>query len=391
MAVIGTTGNPNDVVITSYLDGALSAVGTTGSASLQLKGKNTTALNITFANSVDTPYIVNVSHLAMNADGTNSATAQTSNAPCVAIKLTGDNQAFQNCRFLGYQDTLYSAGGRAYFNNCYVSGDIDFIFAQSTSVFNNSQINLDGDHSGGTITAASTDKRTSNGLVIMNSTITANSVKNDPVIDSHNAASATGAAANSMSLGRPWGWQQAGGDASTVFINDQMTPAIRTAGWLAWNSNETLAGNPNNGGNPAEDSRYAEFNSMDLSGNPLDVSQRVTWSHQLTASQAAAYTVGNLFSTEAGYPWFGSGYSGVADPTNPNYSWPAFWGTRNAQNDTANDLVTGNPTAYSDPSWTVAGSWDPLAQINAVSPAPEPASLGVMVVGVLALWHRRRR
>ena len=328
VALIGTTGNPNDVVITSYLDGALA--GTTGSASLQLKGTNTTALNITFANSVDTPYIVNVSHLAMNPDGTNSATAQMANQPCVAIKLTGDNQAFQNCKFLGYQDTLYAAGGRAYFNNCYVSGDIDFIFAQGTSVFNNSQINMDGDHSGGTITAASTDKRTSNGIVIMNSKITSNSVKGDPVIDSHNAANASGPAANSMSLGRPWGWQQTGGDASSLFLNDMITPAIKSAGWLAWNANETLAGNPNNGGNPAEDSRYAEYNSMDLSGNPLDVSGRVTWSHQLTAGQAAGFTVGNLFSREAGYPWFGAGYSGSGTPGDPNYTWPAYWGPRNA-------------------------------------------------------------
>jgi hypothetical protein len=57
----------------------------------------------------------------------------------------------------------------------------------------------------------------------------------------------------------------------------------------------------------------------------------------------------------------------------------------------SNSIVTGNPTAYSDPSWSQAGNWDPNAQINAVSPAPEPATLGVMGIGVLALWGRRRR
>ena len=40
---------------------------------------------------------------------------------------------------------LYANGGRSYFKNCYLSGDIDFIFSDSTAVFDNSQINLDGD------------------------------------------------------------------------------------------------------------------------------------------------------------------------------------------------------------------------------------------------------
>src|SRR5262249_52021795 len=151
------TNNPDDVVITSTLDGALA--GTTGSATLQLKGNGVSAQGITFGNSTDTPYIVNVSHLAVNPDGTNSATAQTANQPCVALLLQGDQQAFTNCKFLGYQDTLYTKGGRAYFKNCTISGDIDFIFANGTSVFNNCTVNMDGDHSGGTITAASTDKR----------------------------------------------------------------------------------------------------------------------------------------------------------------------------------------------------------------------------------------
>ncbi len=87
-----------------------------------------------------------------------------------------------------------------------VSGDVDFIFANGTTVFNNSTINIDSDHSGGDIIAASTDKRTSNGLVFLNSTITGNSVKGNAVIDPYNAGNANRPAASSMYLGRPWGW-----------------------------------------------------------------------------------------------------------------------------------------------------------------------------------------
>jgi pectinesterase len=307
IALIGVTGNPDDVVITSYLDSSYNpgsgALGTTGSSTLQLKGNNTSAIGITFANSTNTPYIVNTGHKAVTPSGDyTTGNSQTSNAPAVALLLQGDEQAFLNCKFLGYQDTLYTKGGRSYFKNSYVSGDIDFIFADGTTVFDNSTINMDGDHSGGTITAASTDKRTSNGLVFLNSTISANGVKNNPVIDPQGAANASGPTANNMYLGRLWGWQQVGGDASTVFINTTMPAAIRAVGWLNWNSNELNAANGKQDGNPAKDSRYAEFNSIDLSSNPVNVASRVAWSHQLTASQAAAYTVANLFSYEAQYP-----------------------------------------------------------------------------------------
>lgn len=388
--LIGMSSNPADVVITSTLDAAYNpgsgALGTTGSSTLQLKGNNVTAVNLTFANSTDTPYIVNTGHQAVSPTGNYSTgQAQTSNSQGVALLLQGDQQAFKNCQFLGYQDTLYTKGGRAYFTNCTVSGDIDFIFANGTDVFQNSTINLDGDHSGGDITAASTDKRTSNGMVFINDKITGNSVHGNPAIDPLNAANTSGPAANSMYLGRPWGAQQTGGDASTVFINDQMTDAIKSAGWLAWNSSETA---------PGQDSRYAEYNSEDLSGNPLDVSGRVDWSHQLTAAQAAAYTVANIFASPD--TWYGLGYpaddtsnpgTGSADPSDPNYSWPAYWGDRNLNNEKDNDLVTGNPASYSDPSWTVSGSFDPEAQFATV---PEPASITLLMLGGLISLRRRK-
>jgi len=399
LTFVGMTGNPDDVVITSTLDAAYNpgsgAIGTTGSSTLQLKGNNVTAAGITFANSTNTPYIVNTAHVAVTPQGTYTGNAQTTNSPGVALLLQGDQQAFMNCKFMGYQDTLYTKGGRNYFKNCYITGDIDFIFANSTAVFKNSTINMDGDHTGGTITAASTDKRTSNGLVFLDCTITGDSVKGNPVIDPQNAASASGPPANNMYLGRPWGWQQAGGDASTVFVNTKMTPAVRNAGWLNWNANELNAANMKNDGNPAKDSRYAEFNSMDLSSAPLDITSRVAWSHQLTAAQAAAYIEANLFSPEAQYAWFGLGYSGSPDPNNPNYSWPAFWGDRNSNNDNNTSTVNavyptpGNPSAYSNPTWLVAGPWDPETNFATI---PEPATLAILAAGALLLrWRRSAR
>jgi pectinesterase len=401
IALLGMTGNPDDVVITSTLDAAYNTgsgtIGTTGSSTLQLKGNNTTAKAITFANSTDTPYIVNVTHQTVSPQGDYmTGQSQTSNSQGVALKLQGDQQAFVNCKFLGYQDTLYVDGGRAYFKDSYVSGDIDFIFGQGTGVFDNSTINIDGDHSGGTITAARTDKRTSNGLVFLNSSVTGDSVKGNPVIDPFNAASASGPSAGNIWLGRPWGWQQPGADAGTVFINTKFDNVIRPLGWLNWNSNEVNPANGKNGGDPGKDTRYAEYNSMDSGGSPLDVSSRVFWSNQLDATQAADYTVENIFSPEADFPWYGTGYGGSNDPNDANYSWPAFWGDRNSNNDTNNATVSavyplpGNPAAYSNPQWKLSGAWDPTDQIMAAM-APEPATFALFGVGLLALAGIRRR
>jgi pectinesterase len=410
IALLGATGNPNDVVITSTLDAAYNpgtgALGTTGSSTLQLRGNNLTAKGITFANSTDTPYIINVGHKAVTPQGDyTTGNAQTSNSQAVALKIQGDQQAFINCKFLGYQDTLYVDGGRAYFKDSYVTGDIDFIFGQGTGVFDNSTVNIGGDHVGGTITAARTDKRTSNGIVFLNSTVTGDSVRGNPVIDPFNAANASGPANNDIWLGRPWGWQQPGGDASTVFINTKLDDSLRAAGWLNWNANELNAGNGKNDGNPAKDTRYAEYNSMDSLGNPLNVASRVAWSHQLNADQAADYTVANIFSPEASFAWYGQGYpvgdltnpgTGSANPADPNYSWPAYWGDRNSNNDTANATVSavyplpGNPAAYSNPQWLVAGAWDPMVQVMAAM-VPEPASFAMLLTGFTALLVTRPR
>jgi pectinesterase len=410
VALIGITGNANDVVITSTLDSAFitsgtTTIGTSGSATLQLKGNNQSAANITFANSTDTPYIIGAGHqMAVSPGGTYTGNSQTSSAPAVALLLQGDEQAFNNVKVLGYQDSLYTKGGRSYFTNSTISGDDDFIFANGTTVINNSNINIDGDHSGGAITAPSTDKRTSNGIVFLNDTISGSSVHGNAVIDSQNAANVNGPAANSTYLGRPW-YTQTGGDASAVYINDKMSSAIKSVGWLNWDNTE-LNSPANNMGNLAEDARFAEFGSMDLLGNPLDVSQRVSWSHQMTAAEAANYTVNNLFASEAGFSWYGKGYpagdtepasstpsfttgTGSADPTNPNFSYPAFWGDRNVQDEGNASMVTGDPNAYSNPSWTLGGNWDANAQI-ALIPEPTSAALGFGAVALLGLRRKRR-
>ena len=62
----------------------------------------------------------------------------------VAVYVNTDRVIFRNCRFLGWQDTLFAHGGRQYYKDCYIEGHVDFIFGNSTSVFENCTIHSKG-------------------------------------------------------------------------------------------------------------------------------------------------------------------------------------------------------------------------------------------------------
>src|SRR5215210_5281562 len=63
----------------------------------------------------------------------------------VAVLSEADRIVFKNCRFLGWQDTLYAKNGRQFFENCYIEGHVDFIFGQAAAVFENCEIHSKGD------------------------------------------------------------------------------------------------------------------------------------------------------------------------------------------------------------------------------------------------------
>lgn len=93
----------------------------------------------------------------------------------VAVRIEADQSAFYKCRFLGYQDTLYTSKHRQFFRECEIFGTVDFIFGDASVIFQHCMIYVRKplDSQKNTITA---QKRESPGLktgiIIQNCTIT---------------------------------------------------------------------------------------------------------------------------------------------------------------------------------------------------------------------------
>ncbi|MBT30271.1 MAG: pectin esterase [Thalassobius sp.] len=211
-------------------------MGTTGSSGFFVFGDDFKAENITFENSAGPV------------------------GQAVAVRVDGDKVIFNNCRFLGFQDTLYPHGdaSRQYYKNCYIEGTVDFIFGWSTAVFDNCEIYC---KENGYVTAASTLETTKFGFVFLNCKITGDADK------------------DSFYLGRPWRPY-----SNVVFIDCFLDKQIKPEGWNNWGSEEK-----------EKTAFYAEYNSTGPGANP---SKRVEWAHQLTKEEAAQYTIENILKGE---------------------------------------------------------------------------------------------
>jgi len=207
-------------------------VGTTGSTSFYIFGEGFTAENVTFENSAGPV------------------------GQAVAVRIDGDRVAFKNCRFLGFQDTLYPHGdsSRQYYKDCYIEGTVDFIFGWSTAVFEDCTI-FCKDH--GYITAPSTLQETEFGFVFWACEITGNAPE------------------ASFYLGRPWRPY-----GKSVFIECEMGKQIKPEGWHNWGDEQK-----------EKTSYFAEYKNT---GAGAKLAERVKWSHQLTSEEAQKYTPENI-------------------------------------------------------------------------------------------------
>ncbi|ALI98451.1 pectinesterase family protein [Rufibacter tibetensis] len=239
---------------------------------------------VTLGTNTSATLTVNANDFFMMSITVENASGYVGDGPqALALYVVGDRNAFKGCRFISGQDTVWHNGDgkRQYFKDCYIDGNTDFVFGSSIAVFDNCIIygrdRIDG-NSGGYVTAANTPAGQPYGEVFRDCRIPNNR------------------GVTNYSLGRPW-QNDLGKESKTVFLNTVMGTSVIPAGWSVWNAttNTSLI-------------TYAEYKSKKYNGELVDVSQRVSWSKQLTDAQAALYYDNtNLFGA-----W------------NPNAAFPAL-------------------------------------------------------------------
>ncbi|WP_311211700.1 MULTISPECIES: pectinesterase family protein [unclassified Arthrobacter] len=222
----GATGDPSDVVISYDLpaNGAKFFGGTwgaAGSATLNVLAEGTTVRNLTVENAYDE--------------------AVNGGSQALAVRTVADKVSFDNTRFLGNQDTYLAdttgrdATARTYLKNCYIEGDVDFLYGRGTAVFDDCTIhslNRGSDTNNGYIVAPSTKNSNPYGFLIVNSTLTSD------------------AAPGTVSLGRPW-FASSDPDAHPMAVirDSQLGSHIAVQGWSDMSGHAWTEG------------RFAEYNN----------------------------------------------------------------------------------------------------------------------------------
>lgn len=211
---------------------------------------------------------------AKNITFENSAGQGSQVGQALALYADGQHQVYENCRMLGYQDTIFTAPlplkekqkngflgekqfaprrpGSQRFLHCRIEGNVDYIFGGADAVFEDCTLfTRKRDEEGKTcfVTAASTPEGQEFGYVFKNCRFLSDAPK------------------GTVYLGRPWREF-----AKTVIVTSEMDESIAEAGYQDWNK-------------PHETITYAEWHNF----GPGASDKRADYAIMLTDAEAEKY------------------------------------------------------------------------------------------------------
>ncbi|KAI9378180.1 hypothetical protein POPTR_018G051200v4 [Populus trichocarpa] len=182
----------------------------------------------------------------------------------VAIRVQADRAIFLNCRFEGYQDTLYAQTHRQFYRSCVITGTVDFIFGDATAIFQNCLITVRKplENQQNLITAQGRiDGHETTGIVLQNCRIEPDKdlVPVKTKIRSY--------------LGRPWKEF-----SRTIIMESTIGDFIHPDGWLPWQGEFGL-----------KTLYYAEYNNK---GAGAKTTARIKWPgyHIINNEEAMKFT-----------------------------------------------------------------------------------------------------
>ena len=190
----------------------------------------------------------------------NSTPHLGSQAEAFWVGNNAQRMTIYNLNILSFQDTVMSNGGQAFFTDCYVEGDVDFIWGSGKTFFQNSELKMMT--SGGFYVQARNSPSTFPGYFFSNCQLTSDA----------------GVAANSSYLARIDPGVSGGYPYSqVVWMNCRMGTHIISSGWQL------------NNASTAPNVKYWEYQSTDLAGTtPTTVTGRPTYNNNATGVGASA-------------------------------------------------------------------------------------------------------
>ena len=230
----------------------------------------------------------------------------------LAMSSRADRQAFYNCQYRSYQDTWYTdvrnSGDRQYVSNCLIEGAVDFYYGGGNNYIENSTFRLARE--GSVIVAPSHQAGTKWGYVLVNNTIDGKGGSNK--------------------LGRAWQNQPI-----AVWINTTLKTTIAAEGWSEWHITPKL---------------FAEYNTVDADGNPVDLNNRRTTykvdEDKLAQGETSPVTRQAVLSAEEAARYTYEAVTSGNDDWNPRKFFEPVEAPANLTVDAASTTLSWAPSQY---------------------------------------------
>ncbi|CAN7089660.1 unnamed protein product [Brassica rapa subsp. narinosa] len=271
-------------------------------------------------------------------------TAGALNYQAVAVRVLSDESIFYNCRFDGYQDTLYAHSHRQFYRDCTITGTIDFLFGDAAAVFQNCTLLVRKPlaNQACPITAhGRKDPRESTGFVLQGCTIAGEA--------DYLAVKETSKAY----LGRPWKEY-----SKTIIMETFIPDFIPGEGWSPWQGNFGL-----------DTLFYSEVRNT---GPGAAVANRVTWpgikklsEEEIVEYTPAKYIQGDDWIPGKGVPYTPGFFAGNGSATGA--------GSSNSTTTGSSEPGSTNSTTGSDSPAAAPGA-SPVTESGLGSPSATPSA-----------------